>query len=96
MSKTEHERHPLQQTISKKRLHNGIEIYQNNEGETEFLYNEIFRKEMYFKHGITLPDHGTVMDVGANIGMFTLLSAARATARCMPLSHCLRLTASYR
>ncbi|WP_261301681.1 hypothetical protein [Paenibacillus andongensis] len=45
---------------TKKRLPNGIEIYQNNEGETEFLFNEIFHKEMYFKHG-------TVMGVGANI-----------------------------
>jgi hypothetical protein len=62
MGKTEHERHPSQ-TVLKKRLPNGIEIYQNNEGETEFLYNEIFCKEIYLKHGITLPDHGTVMDV---------------------------------
>ncbi|MBB3114183.1 FkbM family methyltransferase [Paenibacillus phyllosphaerae] len=58
--------------VVKKQLPNGLEIYQNNEGETEFLYNEIFRKEMYFKHGITLPEHATVMDVGANIGIFTL------------------------
>jgi FkbM family methyltransferase len=65
----------------KKRLPNGIEIYQNNDGETEFLYNEIFHKEMYFKHGITLPEHGTVMDVGANIGMFTLFVSSRSSCR---------------
>ncbi|MFB9330898.1 FkbM family methyltransferase [Paenibacillus aurantiacus] len=82
MSRTEHERH-LSQTraIAKKRLPNGIEIYQNNEGETEFLYNEIFRKEMYFKHGITLPDNGTVLDVGANIGMFTLFVSSKSNCR---------------
>ena len=80
MSKTEHERY-LPQTVSKKQLPNGIEIYQNNEGETEFLYNEIFRKEMYFKHGITLPDHGTVLDVGANIGMFTLFVSSNSSCK---------------
>lgn len=58
--------------VTKKRLPNGLEIYQNNEGETEFLYNEIFSKRMYFKHGISLTDHNTVLDIGANIGMFTM------------------------
>ena len=29
-------------------------------------------KEMYFKNGITLADNSTVLDIGANIGMFTL------------------------
>ncbi|WP_238653929.1 FkbM family methyltransferase [Paenibacillus piscarius] len=72
---------PQTEAAVKKRLHNGIEIYQNNEGETEFLYNEIFVKEMYFKHGITLPDHGTVMDVGANIGMFTLYVNSKSNCR---------------
>lgn len=72
---------PQTEDIAKKRLQNGIEIYQNNEGETEFLYNEIFQKKMYFKHGITLPDHGTVMDVGANIGMFTLYVSSKSNCR---------------
>ncbi|MBD3922234.1 FkbM family methyltransferase [Paenibacillus sp. PR3] len=82
MSGTEHKRHPSQTgAIAQKRLTNGIEIYQNNEGETEFLYNEIFHKEMYFKHGITLPDNGTVMDVGANIGMFTLYVSSKSSCR---------------
>ncbi|WP_164779422.1 FkbM family methyltransferase [Paenibacillus kobensis] len=82
MSGTEHERLTSETGgITKKQLRNGIEIHQNNEGETEFLYNEIFHKEMYFKHGITLPDHGTVMDVGANIGMFTLYVSSKSNCR---------------
>lgn len=67
--------HPAENIVKnvvKKRLPNGLEVYQNNEGETDFLYNEIFHKEMYFKNGITLGDNSTVLDVGANIGMFTL------------------------
>lgn len=71
MDKTEQEYKHLQ-TVVKKKLPNGLEVYQNNEGETDFLYNEIFHKEMYFKHGITLADNSTVLDIGANIGMFTL------------------------
>lgn len=58
--------------LVKKQLPNGLEVYQNNEGETDFLYDEIFHKEMYFKNGITLADNSTVLDIGANIGMFTL------------------------
>ncbi|MGF6356329.1 FkbM family methyltransferase [Paenibacillus sp. 4624] len=82
MSRMEYKSFSTQtEATAKKRLHNGIEIYQNNEGETEFLYNEIFQKEMYFKHGITLPDHGTVMDVGANIGMFTLYVSSKSNCR---------------
>ncbi len=71
MDKTEQEYKHLQ-TVVKKKLPNGLEVYQNNEGETDFLYNEIFHKEMYFKNGITLADNSTVLDIGANIGMFTL------------------------
>lgn len=39
--------------------------------ETRFLYHEIFAEEIYFRHGITVKDHDTVLDIGANIGMFS-------------------------
>ena len=41
--------------------------------ETEFLFDEIFLRDAYLRHGITLPDDARVFDVGANIGMFMLL-----------------------
>jgi len=48
-------------------------------GEAEFLYEEIFTRQAYLKHGVSMPTKGrpVVCDIGANIGLFAL--------------HCLRL-----
>ncbi|MFJ9949623.1 FkbM family methyltransferase [Kitasatospora sp. NPDC091207] len=46
-----------------------------NRSETDFLHREIFTDNAYFRHGITLPAGAVVVDVGANIGMFTLRAA---------------------
>ncbi|GGK76621.1 FkbM family methyltransferase [Mangrovihabitans endophyticus] len=43
-----------------------------HEYETAFLYDEIFVRRSYLRHGIVLPDDAVVVDVGANIGLFTL------------------------
>jgi FkbH-like protein/FkbM family methyltransferase len=53
-------------------LPNGIEIVHLNQYETEYLYQEIFRDEAYLKHGVVLGDGDCVIDVGANIGLFSL------------------------
>jgi amino acid adenylation domain-containing protein/FkbM family methyltransferase len=63
-------------------LPNGIAIVQQNKNETDYLYEELFVKQCYIRHGITLPERGCIFDVGANIGMFTLLvSQHRPDAR---------------
>jgi amino acid adenylation domain-containing protein/FkbM family methyltransferase len=54
------------------RLPNGLSIAHQNKNETDYLYEELFVKQCYVKHGITLPARGCIFDVGANIGMFTL------------------------
>jgi FkbH-like protein/FkbM family methyltransferase len=54
------------------RLPNGAEIAHLNKSETDFLYQEIFVDGVYARHGITLHDGDCVIDVGANIGLFTL------------------------
>jgi len=36
------------------------------------MYNEIFEGREYLRSGIKLGDHDTIIDVGANIGMFTM------------------------
>lgn len=46
-----------------------------NRNETEYLYDEIFIKQAYLRHGVRLPPDACVFDVGANIGMFTLFVA---------------------
>jgi len=40
--------------------------------ETELMYNEIFEGREYLRSGIKLGDHDTILDVGANIGVFTM------------------------
>ncbi|MFD7668383.1 FkbM family methyltransferase [Streptomyces sp. NPDC059788] len=47
-----------------------------NRTETDFLYREIFLDNAYLRHGLTVPERATVVDVGANIGMFALRAAA--------------------
>jgi amino acid adenylation domain-containing protein/FkbM family methyltransferase len=54
------------------RLPNGLTIAHRNHHETAYLYEEIFAKESYLRHGISLPPGACVFDVGANIGMFAL------------------------
>ncbi len=50
-------------------LPNGAEVFGLNRGETLFVYDEIFGGG-YLRHGITVRDGDTVVDVGANIGLF--------------------------
>jgi len=54
------------------RLPNDQEIAHINKYETRYLYDEIFVKKCYLKHGITIENGDTILDVGANIGMFSL------------------------
>ncbi|MDX1540311.1 MAG: FkbM family methyltransferase, partial [Geminicoccaceae bacterium] len=54
------------------RLPNGLEIAHVNRYETEYLFKEIFDDRAYLRHGISLDGAGCVIDIGANIGMFTM------------------------
>ena len=58
-------------------LPNGLPIWEINHHETEFLYSEIFQQDLYFRRGISLSVGAVVFDVGANIGMFSLLVRQR-------------------
>ncbi len=40
--------------------------------EIEFIHGEIFRDNCYLRDGLTLPDEPLVLDIGANVGLFTL------------------------
>lgn len=53
-------------------LPNGLEIAHLNKYETDYLYHEIFTDRCYLKHDVHLRDGATVVDIGANIGMFSL------------------------
>ncbi|QUQ67485.1 FkbM family methyltransferase [Kutzneria sp. CA-103260] len=57
-------------------LPNGLNVIQVNQAETDYLYHEIFTDAVYLPPGgVTLPKRPVVVDVGANIGLFTLFAA---------------------
>ena len=58
-------------------LPNGLEIVHLNRRETDYVYQEIFEDESYLRHGIELADDATVIDIGANIGLFSLFVMSR-------------------
>ena len=53
-------------------LPNGLSVHHLNEYETTFLYSEIFVDKIYSRHGIKLSPGACVLDIGANIGLFSL------------------------
>jgi FkbM family methyltransferase len=53
-------------------------VAQVNRTETDFLFREIFADRVYLEGGIELPEGAVVVDIGANIGMFTLFAAAES------------------
>ncbi|MDF5993734.1 AMP-binding protein [Pseudomonas aeruginosa] len=59
-------------------LPSGHRVAGLNLNETEYVYQEIFVDEVYSRDGIVLPPDAVVLDVGANIGLFSLVIASRA------------------
>jgi amino acid adenylation domain-containing protein/FkbM family methyltransferase len=53
-------------------LPNGMAIASINKNETDYVYREIFQLRAYQRFGIHIGDGSTVLDVGANIGLFSL------------------------
>ncbi|WP_063784165.1 FkbM family methyltransferase [Streptomyces sp. SBT349] len=56
-------------------LPNGLELYTESPSEALFMYGEIYEHGCY--DSLPLPDEPFVVDVGANIGMFTFLIKER-------------------
>jgi FkbM family methyltransferase len=54
-----------------------MEIACQTATEARFLYRDIFEKEIYCRHGISLSEAEVVFDVGANIGLFSLFVSQR-------------------
>lgn len=53
-------------------LPNGLEIACQSRTEGQHIYEDLFDKRIYMRHGIALRDGACVYDVGGNIGLFTL------------------------
>lgn len=61
-----------------KNLPNGISVFSLNGNETDYLYREIFHDESYIPPGgVELAGEPVILDVGANIGLFTLFAAQK-------------------
>ena len=58
-------------------LADGRAIAHRNKNESEYLHLEIFERLTYLRNAIVLPPKAVVFDVGANIGMFSMLVAER-------------------
>ena len=56
-------------------LPNKMEIAYQSRVELPHFYEDIFEKQVYLRHGITLREGDCVFDVGANIGLLTLFIA---------------------
>jgi FkbM family methyltransferase len=48
-------------------------IFHRNRREADFIFREVFRDNEYLRNGVRLPEHPTVVDVGANIGGASVL-----------------------
>ncbi|HLX09935.1 MAG TPA: amino acid adenylation domain-containing protein, partial [Thermoanaerobaculia bacterium] len=57
------------------RLPNGLRVVHLNPRETRYLYQEIFERREYLRHGIAIAAGDCIFDVGANIGLFSLFLA---------------------
>lgn len=64
--------------MEKIRLPTGDEFYCSNKGEAHLLYKDLFEQRSYFRFDIRIGNDSTVMDVGANVGLFALLASREA------------------
>jgi FkbM family methyltransferase len=48
-------------------------LFHRNRREADFVFREVFRDNEYLRNGVTLPEHPTVVDVGANVGGASVL-----------------------
>lgn len=69
-------------TPQKVALSNGKELeiwtFPTSRFETAFILNEILVSDEYFRHGVSIKPGDTVVDVGANIGIFGICALSRA------------------
>ncbi len=54
-------------------LPNGMRVRHRSRRDASDLYDELFSRLTYLRHGVRLPDGACVVDAGANIGLFSLL-----------------------
>jgi len=53
-------------------LEDGFTMVADNQSELQLLHKEIVVNNVYLKHGIYLPKNACIVDIGANVGMFSV------------------------
>jgi FkbM family methyltransferase len=65
--------------IKKLTFPDGFSCYvQSEPGEATLIYNEIIAKQDYFQYGLSISEARCVIDIGANIGIFTMAVKLKA------------------
>jgi FkbM family methyltransferase len=59
-------------------LPDGTTVEVPNTNEAMFVYREVFESRVYLRHGLRINDGACVLDVGANVGLFTLFALREA------------------
>ncbi len=49
-----------------------LSVIDNNDADTKYIYDEVFSSQIYHHPEMRIPKSPTIMDVGANIGLYTL------------------------
>ncbi|GAB4815972.1 hypothetical protein N2152v2_003018 [Parachlorella kessleri] len=70
-----------QQPVTAVTLPNGLAISCLSPSEALLIYEEVWELRCYLRHGIQVPQAGVVVDVGANIGLFSLHVLQEAAAQ---------------
>ena len=63
---------PLEKQAKAFHFADGSTIYHQSDRQLAMLYQEIMEDGIYFKHGISVPENGLVLDLGANVGSFSI------------------------
>ena len=63
---------PLAQQAKPFHFADGSTIYHQSDRQLAMLYKEIIEDGIYFKHGISIQENGLVLDLGSNIGTFSI------------------------
>ncbi|MFJ9566965.1 amino acid adenylation domain-containing protein [Streptomyces fuscichromogenes] len=69
---------PLVGGLSRIELPNGQAVATPSPDEALFLYRQIFDEDEYARFGLRIGDGAVIVDVGANIGLFSLWAAGQA------------------
>ncbi|MFC9909606.1 amino acid adenylation domain-containing protein [Streptomyces sp. NPDC059862] len=70
---------PVVDGLHRTQLPNGLAVTAASPEEALFLYRQIFEEDEYARFGVHLTDDAVVVDVGANIGLFSLWAHRQAS-----------------